>query len=288
MKEYEYHPFADAFPMMTDQEHHQLVADIKANGLREPITRYQGKLLDGRNRDRVCDELGIKPIYVDFEGTDQEALAFVISMNLVRRHLTIGQLGLIAAELATLRQGQHKAVASIEATQADTAKLMHISRTTVQRARKLREKGTPEQIEAVRQGVSISKVVKQIDEVDADLDEDDKDYQGVVDVVSEAAPVGAAAGNGHDPLAAAPANAIAAARPAQRGKTLFLIHADDALSWAVFTGKVDKRSAKAARATATAWSRLARRMETAKKVNKAEATGGAKASKAKRARTKSR
>src|ERR1700691_3753160 len=172
MKEYEYHPFADAFPMMTDQEHHQLVADIKANGLREPITRYQGKLLDGRNRDRVCDELGIKPIYVDFEGTDQEALAFVISMNLVRRHLTIGQLGLIAAELATLRQGQHKAVASIEATQADTAKLMHISRTTVQRARKLREKGTPEQIEAVRQGVSISKVVKQIDEVDADLDED--------------------------------------------------------------------------------------------------------------------
>jgi hypothetical protein len=50
MDTYEFHPFADAFPMMTDREHAELVADIKANGLWEQISLYQDKILDGRNR----------------------------------------------------------------------------------------------------------------------------------------------------------------------------------------------------------------------------------------------
>jgi hypothetical protein len=53
------------------------------------------------------------------------------------------------------------------------------------------------------------------------------------------------------------------ARKAQRGNTpnmAFLLRADEALTWAVFGGKVDERSLKAARATASAWDSLVVKM----------------------------
>jgi hypothetical protein len=162
--EYEYHPFANAFPMMSEQEYRDLVADIKAQGQHEPIWLYQGKILDGRNRDKACRQLGIKPNYSDFESDDAAAVAFVISMNLTRRHLTVAQKGIAADELATLRHGQRKSDASNEASQTEAAKLLHVSRSTVQRARKVRQQGTPELVAAVKAGdVTLSAAVAQIE-----------------------------------------------------------------------------------------------------------------------------
>ena len=52
---YEFHPLADIFPMLDDNELKALAEDIKTKGLTEPITLYEGKVLDGRNRYRACD-----------------------------------------------------------------------------------------------------------------------------------------------------------------------------------------------------------------------------------------
>ena len=82
----EFHEAANLFPMMIGDDYTALRDDIKANGLLEPIVIYDGKILDGRNRYTACLDLGIEPRYEAFEGTDP--VAYVISKNLHRRHLT--------------------------------------------------------------------------------------------------------------------------------------------------------------------------------------------------------
>jgi ParB-like chromosome segregation protein Spo0J len=64
-----------------------LVADIAAHGLREPIVMFGGKILDGRNRYRACLRAGVRPRFEEFKGDDNDARAFVFSKNICRRHL---------------------------------------------------------------------------------------------------------------------------------------------------------------------------------------------------------
>jgi hypothetical protein len=99
--EYAFHPLADKFPMMQGEEFIQLGYDIKANGLREPITLFEGKILDGRNRYDAAKSVGYRLVSIDFvqlkQGVNPEA--FVISANIHRRHLTAKQKRDLLAEL---------------------------------------------------------------------------------------------------------------------------------------------------------------------------------------------
>ena len=88
------HPLADLMPAMSEQEYAELRGDIEENGLLAPITLFDGKVLDGRHRARVCDELGIEPKTHNYVG--DEPARFVLSMNVHRRHLTTTQRALIA------------------------------------------------------------------------------------------------------------------------------------------------------------------------------------------------
>jgi hypothetical protein len=92
------HPYADLFPMMTAAELDALAADIDANGLRQPIVRYQGMILDGRNRLLACEQIGAEPRFTDHEGDDASALALAISLNVQRRDLTAAQRAIVAAK----------------------------------------------------------------------------------------------------------------------------------------------------------------------------------------------
>ena len=44
---YEFHHLAEIFPMLEEEDLKALAEDIKAKGLTEPITLYEGKVLDG-------------------------------------------------------------------------------------------------------------------------------------------------------------------------------------------------------------------------------------------------
>jgi len=81
-----------------------LAENIRQYGLQTPITLYEGKILDGRNRYRACQLAAVEPRTQLFPA-DRDPLAFVLSVNLHRRHLTTSQRALLAARIATLPQG---------------------------------------------------------------------------------------------------------------------------------------------------------------------------------------
>src|SRR5262245_52615879 len=104
VEQIEFHPLSDLFPLLEGAEFEELVADIRANSVREPIWLYQGQILDGRNRWLASQAAGVECPTRIYEGDDP--LGFVISLNLKRRHLSESQRAMVAAKLATLRDGQ--------------------------------------------------------------------------------------------------------------------------------------------------------------------------------------
>jgi hypothetical protein len=104
-----FHPLTELFPLMQGREFRELVTDIKAHGLRVPITTYQGKILDGRNRARACERAGIhNPPTGEYVGDNP--FKEVLSLNLHRRHLSESQIaGILTRNVLPLLTAQAKA-----------------------------------------------------------------------------------------------------------------------------------------------------------------------------------
>jgi ParB-like chromosome segregation protein Spo0J len=152
------------FPAIEGAAFNELVQSIKDSGLQEPIVLLDGAILDGRNRYNACLAAGVEPAFVPFRGED--ALKFVLAANLHRRHLNESQRSMIAAKLATLRDGvrQDRQGASIDApTQSQAAEMLSVSRPSVQRARQVLEHAGPTDIVAITNGnATVSGVAKKL------------------------------------------------------------------------------------------------------------------------------
>ena len=76
------------FPLFDGDEFQALKRDIAEHGQREPIIYVDGEIIDGRNRLRACEELGIEPKVRNLS-TDEagDVFALVMSLNFHRRHL---------------------------------------------------------------------------------------------------------------------------------------------------------------------------------------------------------
>lgn len=170
------------FPEAKTEDYERLKQDIEANGYdsSQPIILYQGDILDGWNRQKACNELKAKPTYETFQGSDEEAIRYMMRTN-KRRNLNSGQWACIAVEaddlIKVIRQEverqkieKQKANASNQHTEArdkklsqpkrdyhanttptKTAELFNTNRTYVNQASKLKEQA-PEVFEAVKAG----------------------------------------------------------------------------------------------------------------------------------------
>lgn len=167
MPKYRFHPACTIFPPLPDDELQELADDIAANGLRNPIVLFQGKILDGRNRYLACELAGVEPRFTEFDGDDP--IGWVVSQNLLRRHLTASQKAVVALDLLPLlereakqRQRQSNAYrgngrsaqkcANQKGKAAElAAKIVGVGSRYVEEAKGIREKA-PELIERLRSG----------------------------------------------------------------------------------------------------------------------------------------
>lgn len=176
--EQKFHAAANIFPL--DDEHLQELADdIKANGLLVPIETLDGEIIDGRRRWLACKLRGVKPSVVAVKTDDP--IKYVLSLNLHRRHLTVSQLGMVgdrAREMYDKAAKERLAVgqkaggkarhSSSEKNSSQSSRApqsrdqiggaVGVSGNTIDKARRVREKGIPEVAKAVESGVlSINK-----------------------------------------------------------------------------------------------------------------------------------
>lgn len=168
MTDYDLHDLCKLFPPMPEDQFNSLIDSIRDHGLLTPIMLYEGKILDGRHRYKACINLRIEPSFKEYEGDD--ALGYVIALNLSRRHLDESQRAMIGARISNLKDGQRKhtgaPIGAAKVSQAEAAGQMGVARRSVQRARTVLEKGTPELADAVDSGQIAVSVAAKIAEME--------------------------------------------------------------------------------------------------------------------------
>jgi len=152
------HRLASYFPMLEGEEFDKLVKDIKEKGQIHPITIFDGQILDGLNRYRACQSLGIEPITEEYQGND--ALGYVISENIRRRQMTVSQRAMLATEMLPEYETEAKKEKLDHGPKVKTEKdwpttkaasEFDISGKSVRRAKRIKEQA-PEKVEAIIQG----------------------------------------------------------------------------------------------------------------------------------------
>ena len=113
-------------------------------------TLWRDEIIDGRNRYKACKLAGVEPVFkkIDFPGGEKEALAFVLSRNLKRRHLTKPQRDVVIAKLRSMPQWANASNRAI-------AKEIGVDEATVRRAQSLsasRDADAPQHTVTVKRG----------------------------------------------------------------------------------------------------------------------------------------
>lgn len=153
---YQQHPLSAAFPAMTADDFQGLKDSIMEIGVQNPITLFEGMVIDGWHRYSAATELGMDCPVVELAGVDPRD--FVLAQNKARRHVTQAQLA-----MATTAVYAWKPVGNPEFAQSHTecviaksndelAAIAGVHKNTITQAKAVQTKGVPEVIAAVKSG----------------------------------------------------------------------------------------------------------------------------------------
>jgi len=161
-------------PSLPREEYYALKESVRQDGLHFPIIiNEESVILDGHNRFEICNELGMEPKFEErnFENPLLEK-RFVIESNLKRRHLTTFQkvemaLPLLEIEKELAKERMLNGTLASNGTRGkateNVAKTVGVSTRTLERAKKIIEKGSEELKERVRRGkTSITYAYKKV------------------------------------------------------------------------------------------------------------------------------
>ena len=148
------HPLSAAFPAMSEDEYHALLDSITDIGVQNPITLFEGMVLDGWNRYQATQELGYDCPSVVLGDVDPRH--FVLAQNSARRSLTASQRALAAAtcfQWKPVGNPQFRSTSEL-ASQTTIAASVKVSDTTLRQAKQVVDHGVDEVKEAVRSGAT--------------------------------------------------------------------------------------------------------------------------------------
>jgi hypothetical protein len=151
------HPLSAAFPAMAAEDFQELSDSIMNLGVQNPITIFEGMVLDGWHRYTAAAEweLPCPEIELDPEIDPRE---FVLAQNKARRHVTRAQLALATTavyEWQRLGANQHGgSTLNVDPakTTAELAQIAGVHPNTITQAKAVQQRAAPEVIEAVRRG----------------------------------------------------------------------------------------------------------------------------------------
>lgn len=149
------HPLAELFPPMGAEDFNALKASIETSGLHVPIVVHEGQILDGLNRWRACQEVGVTPATREFDPqADGDPLAFVLAMNLSRRHLDASQRAMVAGKLTNMKPGRPRNETGeiSPVSMQGAADALSVDRKSVVAAKKVIDHAEPELVRAVESG----------------------------------------------------------------------------------------------------------------------------------------
>jgi len=155
------HPLSAAFPRMSADEFQELEDSITNNGVLNPITLFDGMVLDGWHRYQAATETSMDCPAVEIEFSDLAgAQDFVLAQNKARRHISASQLALATTAVYQwrpngLNQFTEKRVDTQcppSKTTAELAEISGVHPNTIKQAKAVQTHGAPEVLEAVRSG----------------------------------------------------------------------------------------------------------------------------------------
>ena len=158
------HPLSAAFPAMAAEDFEALKDSIADIGVQNPITIFEGMVIDGWHRFTAANEVGMPCPTVDLEGVDPRD--FVLAQNKARRHITQAQLGLAVTAVHAWRPHGDQKAATMgtqcpSLTTKQLAEAAGVSERTIKQAKAVQSKAAPEVQEAVKRGdIGLPKAAK--------------------------------------------------------------------------------------------------------------------------------
>ena len=152
---YQQHPLSAAFPAMSAEDFQGLKDSIENIGVQNPITIFEGMVVDGWNRYKAANELGM-----DCPSKELDAwidpVAFVRAQNKDRRHLPLSAWALIEVSLRewkpSHRPDKGELSSPLRASNQEMADAVGVTKRTIQQAKAVQSNATPEVIAAVKSG----------------------------------------------------------------------------------------------------------------------------------------
>lgn len=180
--------FQALIPPLMQEEFKQLKENILADGCRDSLVLWNGILIDGHNRLKICSEnkITFNTVEKNFDSRD-DVIHWIIRNQFGRRNLLPFQRCELALKLKAIIQakakenmsagggdkksGRQKSAHPIKTTKTrnELSKLAGVSHDTIKKASVIQEKATTEQLERVKtggKGNSINAVYTEIKQQD--------------------------------------------------------------------------------------------------------------------------